>query len=154
MCCIIIRRPPRSTLKNTLFPYTTLFRSAKGHDTNRRQRPAVLFFLLWKLSRSTDYRPRCRSASSLPCRDRRRPRLYPLHLARAIRDPLLQYTERTRRLGTAQIGAHSPRHFTRAACGACSFLANSPPADAARKSIELGKTVSVREDPDGRHIVK
>src|SRR3546814_8725020 len=80
MCCIIIRRPPRSTLKNTLFPYTTLFRSAKGHDTNRRQRPAVLFFLLWKLSRSTDYRPRCRSASSLPCRDRRRPRLYPLHL--------------------------------------------------------------------------
>src|SRR3546814_14096773 len=77
---LMIRRPPRSTRTDTLFPYTTLFRS--------------------------------------------------LHLARAIRDPLLQYPERTRRLGTAQIGAHSPRHFRRADCGACSFLANSPPAEA------------------------
>src|SRR3546814_5097198 len=28
----MIRRPPRSTRTDTLFPYTTLFRSATGHD--------------------------------------------------------------------------------------------------------------------------
>src|SRR3546814_4792972 len=27
MCCLMIRRPPRSTRTDTLFPYTTLFRS-------------------------------------------------------------------------------------------------------------------------------
>src|SRR3546814_18073545 len=26
-CCLMIRRPPRSTRTDTLFPYTTLFRS-------------------------------------------------------------------------------------------------------------------------------
>src|SRR3546814_9943327 len=29
----MIRRPPRSTRTDTLFPYTTLFRSAKGQQT-------------------------------------------------------------------------------------------------------------------------
>src|SRR3546814_13121491 len=28
---LMIRRPPRSTRTDTLFPYTTLFRSARGH---------------------------------------------------------------------------------------------------------------------------
>src|SRR3546814_20140621 len=28
--CLMIRRPPRSTRTDTLFPYTTLFRSADG----------------------------------------------------------------------------------------------------------------------------
>src|SRR3546814_2123060 len=28
--CLMIRRPPRSTRTDTLFPYTTLFRSAHG----------------------------------------------------------------------------------------------------------------------------
>src|SRR3546814_10271407 len=28
----MIRRPPRSTRTDTLFPYTTLFRSGAGHD--------------------------------------------------------------------------------------------------------------------------
>src|SRR3546814_14069769 len=27
VCCLMIRRPPRSTRTDTLFPYTTLFRS-------------------------------------------------------------------------------------------------------------------------------
>src|SRR3546814_13241778 len=27
LCCLMIRRPPRSTRTDTLFPYTTLFRS-------------------------------------------------------------------------------------------------------------------------------
>src|SRR3546814_4487534 len=32
----MIRRPPRSTRTDTLFPYTTLFRSAVGADDARR----------------------------------------------------------------------------------------------------------------------
>src|SRR3546814_1457421 len=34
----MIRRPPRSTRTDTLFPYTTLFRSLSGHE-GRRARP-------------------------------------------------------------------------------------------------------------------
>src|SRR3546814_21152547 len=34
----MIRRPPRSTRTDTLFPYTTLFRSPLGHDAVRVQR--------------------------------------------------------------------------------------------------------------------
>src|SRR3546814_12363739 len=38
------RRPPRSTRTDTLFPYTTLFRSARNHryDTNPANRGAIL----------------------------------------------------------------------------------------------------------------
>src|SRR3546814_6532442 len=37
----MIRRPPRSTRTDTLFPYTTLFRSSVGlGDAGHRQRPA------------------------------------------------------------------------------------------------------------------
>src|SRR3546814_15547355 len=32
----MIRRPPRSTRTDTLFPYTTLFRSAGGHQAEQR----------------------------------------------------------------------------------------------------------------------
>src|SRR3546814_1239363 len=32
--CLMIRRPPRSTLTDTLFPYTTLFRS-RDHDSRQ-----------------------------------------------------------------------------------------------------------------------
>src|SRR3546814_8579497 len=36
----MIRRPPRSTRTDTLFPYTTLFRSRQpGADPHRKQRP-------------------------------------------------------------------------------------------------------------------
>src|SRR3546814_20333481 len=31
-CCLMIRRPPRSTRTDTLFPYTTLFRSVTLDD--------------------------------------------------------------------------------------------------------------------------
>src|SRR3546814_13101755 len=33
---LMIRRPPRSTRTDTLFPYTTLFRSAKHPETSRQ----------------------------------------------------------------------------------------------------------------------
>src|SRR3546814_12957677 len=39
----MIRRPPRSTRTDTLFPYTTLFRSQRGH-IRRRARPKALFY--------------------------------------------------------------------------------------------------------------
>src|SRR3546814_3922984 len=37
MCVVLlmVRRPPRSTRTDTLFPYTTLFRSERSRDTNR-----------------------------------------------------------------------------------------------------------------------
>src|SRR3546814_9821510 len=34
----MIRRPPRSTRTDTLFPYTTLFRSVRSLEANRRSR--------------------------------------------------------------------------------------------------------------------
>src|SRR3546814_14105887 len=37
----MIRRPPRSTRTDTLFPYTTLFRSADRHDLQ------VAYFINW-----------------------------------------------------------------------------------------------------------
>src|SRR3546814_19434882 len=41
----MIRRPPRSTLTDTLFPYTTLFRSTIGHanvgDALKRHEPPI-----------------------------------------------------------------------------------------------------------------
>src|SRR3546814_19969582 len=44
---LMIRRPPRSTRTDTLFPYTTLFRSATPrhhHQRNQRRRtPSLLF---------------------------------------------------------------------------------------------------------------
>src|SRR3546814_16396686 len=33
LCFLSIRRPPRSTRTDTLFPYTTLFRSEAGEET-------------------------------------------------------------------------------------------------------------------------
>src|SRR3546814_1769055 len=35
MVCLMIRRPPRSTRKDTRFPYTTLFGSGCSYDTRR-----------------------------------------------------------------------------------------------------------------------
>src|SRR3546814_10522971 len=37
----MIRRPPRSTRTDTLFPYTTLFRSVGGHHCGCRRRVGV-----------------------------------------------------------------------------------------------------------------
>src|SRR3546814_4801827 len=42
---LMLRRPPRSTLTDTLFPYTTLFRSARS---------SVKYDLLGKVSEATD----------------------------------------------------------------------------------------------------
>src|SRR3546814_5304469 len=42
----MIRRPPRSTRTDTLFPYTTLFRSAGVVDENLRAAPAFADFAM------------------------------------------------------------------------------------------------------------
>src|SRR3546814_13335972 len=39
----MIRRPPRSTRTDTLFPYTTLFRSADTHDARPNNDDGVIF---------------------------------------------------------------------------------------------------------------
>src|SRR3546814_14509254 len=41
---LMIRRPPRSTRTDTLFPYTTLFRSQDGHIIAKIDIPASGFF--------------------------------------------------------------------------------------------------------------
>src|SRR3546814_6874230 len=41
----MIRRPPRSTRTDTLFPYTTLFRSGGGGDQPRRRNAAIAIAL-------------------------------------------------------------------------------------------------------------
>src|SRR3546814_5733842 len=48
----MIRRPPRSTRTDTLFPYTTLFRSARPDHHRRGARPGSL-----GSSESLEYRP-------------------------------------------------------------------------------------------------
>src|SRR3546814_7340507 len=62
-CFLMIRRPPRSTRTDTLFPYTTLFRSRRstGGHSSRRSRAS----LRGRRVRA-EYRPRSR------CRRRRR----------------------------------------------------------------------------------
>src|SRR3546814_14877026 len=44
----MIRRPPRSTRTDTLFPYTTLFRSRRQAETSRllQQIPTEILFLV------------------------------------------------------------------------------------------------------------
>src|SRR3546814_4916766 len=52
---IMIRRPPRSTRTDTLFPYTTLFRSPLyGHDLDRKTTPVMagLAFAIQKRRRA------------------------------------------------------------------------------------------------------
>src|SRR3546814_610164 len=47
----MIRRPPRSTRTDTLFPYTTLFRSNRIYTVKRFRSRNALFQLLFRLSK-------------------------------------------------------------------------------------------------------
>src|SRR3546814_3968518 len=46
---LMIRRPPRSTRTDTLFPYTTLFRSGCARPRRRRRQPAGSYRLCVEL---------------------------------------------------------------------------------------------------------
>src|SRR3546814_3714932 len=50
----MIRRPPRSTRTDTLFPYTTLFRSAVARDRHRLDVPLGLDEVLARAGRRVD----------------------------------------------------------------------------------------------------
>src|SRR3546814_7179834 len=65
---LMIRRPPRSTRTDTLFPYTTLFRSLPLV----RRRPASIFSSLRTIARRPC--PRCRGRRPPPARS---PQLQP-----------------------------------------------------------------------------
>src|SRR3546814_14567411 len=57
----MIRRPPRSTRTDTLFPYTTLFRSGPGRDRRLQRHPRVARQLPHRLDRAPlPGRPACR----------------------------------------------------------------------------------------------
>src|SRR3546814_2408640 len=62
----MIRRPPRSTRTDTLFPYTTLFRSGREDDRPRPRRDAP--------ARRARPHPRPRRASALQAREGTRAR--------------------------------------------------------------------------------
>src|SRR3546814_8383102 len=73
------RRPPRSTRTDTLFPYTTLFRSVgqpRSRDRHRREQAAVDQFAPVHHLRREQARDRERRAQRLPQRaDRKSTRL-------------------------------------------------------------------------------
>src|SRR3546814_13294488 len=102
---LMIRRPPRSTRTDTLFPYTTLFRSTSS--TWR-----------WPTSRCASARRRRPRATSTWPRSSRRPK--------------------------------SPTR--RRSIRATASSARTRTSD--RKSVVLGKSVSVRVDLGGRRIIK
>src|SRR3546814_7509975 len=69
----MIRRPPRSTRTDTLFPYTTLFRSTRrrGHLAQQRDRAA----LAQRRADRTAFDARADAAAELPGRHRGRRQL-------------------------------------------------------------------------------
>src|SRR3546814_3127121 len=69
----MLRRPPRSTLTDTLFPYPTLFRSAAGAQGNGRSSGTDLAFdpqgipaqpAAWRQGHQASQQPRRRSATT------------------------------------------------------------------------------------------
>src|SRR3546814_9957681 len=59
----MIRRPPRSTRTDTLFPYTTLFRSKDYGDIADKFRPGHADYTYWKKYGIRDYRGGGRSSA-------------------------------------------------------------------------------------------
>src|SRR3546814_20736366 len=56
---LMIRRPPRSTRTDTLFPYTTLFRSMAAHDTST----ITLSNMVYQLAKHPQWQQRLRAES-------------------------------------------------------------------------------------------
>src|SRR3546814_57657 len=62
----MIRRPPRSTRTDTLFPYTTLFRSAGDRPGQRHVDPAAAAELSLRPGHGRRWRPGSRERDDLP----------------------------------------------------------------------------------------
>src|SRR3546814_14236341 len=98
----MIRRPPRSTRTDTLFPYTTLFRSVRysaGHGRWRHRAASIppSASMFRKGSRAESALPRL-LASRLPARPRQRPTPPPPPHRRRPRPP--------------PVPRRPPRHFS------------------------------------------
>src|SRR3546814_12414642 len=138
----MIRRPPRSTRTDTLFPYTTLFRSAASSAGSHRCSACPR----WMRMRRRSAR-RC-SCPTLPRRRRRN-----LRLSDLCTD--LNLDPRAARLDVAGLTADS-----RAVRPGYLFAAlKGTPADghrfiADRKSVAEGKSVEVRVGSGGRRYIK
>src|SRR3546814_3446004 len=65
----MIRRPPRSTLTDTLFPYTTLFRSVGEVLASARVRALMLDLAEWAASGDWQGAPDTMPAPDQPARD-------------------------------------------------------------------------------------
>src|SRR3546814_6293640 len=76
MFCLMIRRPPRSTRTDTLFPYTTLFRLDREINARDDRNPAET--RLRKKSRRSGVQVRCEI-------ERHGPRLHPVPIFLAQR---------------------------------------------------------------------
>src|SRR3546814_8913056 len=97
---LMIRRPPRSTRTDTLFPYTTLFRSARparrkraGQQPRRAARAGTLRSRCRRLHR----RARCRTQTAR----RRRPARAGTHADRDLADRAVQIAGRRLECGCA-----------------------------------------------------
>src|SRR3546814_20497927 len=122
----MIRRPPRSTRTDTLFPYTTLFRSGLRDPLRRWQRH----------HRVGQSRHRLRGGSA----ERHGAAQRPLRWRDGAETREAQNARGTETQGPLSLPESGP----------CP-LSN---AGAARKSVVSGKSVSVRVDPGGGRIIK
>src|SRR3546814_16996644 len=140
----MIRRPPRSTRTDTLFPYTTLFRSPAGRDESRGhpggRGPGVLLCagpvkpdrLLDRRKRRGEFRRR--PLSQIRTDDEQCARRRDGDDGRR-NHPAWRQTARPGRSGPAGRGGWTGGY-------------------ADRKSVVWGKGVSVRDDLGGRRILK
>src|SRR3546814_18067376 len=131
----MIRRPPRSTRTDTLFPYTTLFRSSA---------PCAWIRSGLKIAACC-----CRRASNTCCKLDRDV----THTSSPSRN-VAASTEAPAKMGK---GGRSPPFLCPLPCSgdrALRRLAEKSPKSGDRKSVVEGKRVSVRVDLGGRRIIK
>src|SRR3546814_18486294 len=120
----MIRRPPRSTRTDTLFPYTTLFRSVHPHEPKAEKHPCKysgVFDLKYQAHQEHGQQPMNQPAA---------------FLFTSARDHHL-----TSRGGGQKVIEHG-RLPTLSVC------------QIDRKSVVSGKSVSVRVDLGGRSLIK
>src|SRR3546814_13428255 len=125
---LMIRRPPRSTRTDTLFPYTTLFRSR--HRVGHRPRPR-------------------RAAAADRCGSSARPRAgRGVHRGMGDRGPRIRGEPR------ARVPARHRRRPRVAARPGCAHGRGRGDRQPDRKSVVEGQSGSVRVDLGGRRIIK
>src|SRR3546814_18527974 len=129
----MIRRPPRSTRTDTLFPYTTLFRSSHHFGARRQQRPHA------RLPRPRQ--PEHRIASTAPggAGD---------HLNLSVESPASARTSAMIQNRITTVGSLQP------SCSKWWWIGAILNTRLDRKSVVEGKSGSVRVDLGGRRIIK